>query len=176
LYRKFKALSRRWRTGAQTWRAWSAKRRAFWLSGVYKQPGETGIRFQGNDVERDQPLFDQGQRAKQRLAHLPGASAAGPSAQASLHKRRNVDFGAAQPGQVQTLLGVILLSQRFSPDVDFRRELARVRSNDLNRNRDETLTLILRQAEYLVSFPLAANGVITFLSMSDLIAAMPTGT
>lgn len=38
------------------------------------------------------------------LAHLPGGFAAEPSAQAYLHKRRNIDFGAAQPGQVQPLL------------------------------------------------------------------------
>jgi hypothetical protein len=40
------------------------------------------------------------------LAHLPGGFAAEPSAQAYLHKRRNIDFGAAQPGQVQPLLSI----------------------------------------------------------------------
>jgi hypothetical protein len=38
------------------------------------------------------------------LAHLPGGFAAEPSVQAYLRDRRNFDFGAAQPGQVQPLL------------------------------------------------------------------------
>jgi hypothetical protein len=39
------------------------------------------------------------------LAHLPGGFTVEPSVQDYLRKRRNIDFGAAQPGQVQPLLG-----------------------------------------------------------------------
>jgi hypothetical protein len=43
------------------------------------------------------------------LAHLPGGFAAGPSTQAYLHNRRTLDFGAAQPGQVQPMLSILCL-------------------------------------------------------------------
>jgi hypothetical protein len=39
------------------------------------------------------------------LAHLPGGFTVEFSAQDHLRKRLNLDFGAAQPGQVQPLLG-----------------------------------------------------------------------
>jgi hypothetical protein len=39
------------------------------------------------------------------LAHLLGEFAVEPSGEVYLHERRNFDFGAAQPGQVQPLLG-----------------------------------------------------------------------
>jgi hypothetical protein len=43
-------------------------------------------------------------------AHLPGGFTDEPSGHDHLHKPRNFDFGAAQPGQVQPVLGSESLS------------------------------------------------------------------
>jgi hypothetical protein len=48
---------------------------------------------------------ERSERPPNDLTHLPGGFAAEPSAQAYVRKRRNPYFGAAQPGQVQPLLG-----------------------------------------------------------------------